>query len=214
MAIPSRYQLFYSIRSPFARRVRVAMQRLGISFDPIEMNVFEPPADFLAANPLATVPVLVVNGKTGAPADRFTIPDSSTILDYLHENYGERVWPTDLALRARVRAAATLAEGIMFETVRWFLEGQRTTPSPEWTQEYVDNIERTLAVIGATSMRAPPWKISDLQLTQAGYDLIIALEYLRLRMPKFDWMSKYPELTRFLESHRVRQDLASTIPPA
>ena len=214
MANFPRYQLFYSIRSPFARRVRVAFQRLALAYEPKELSVFEPTPEFLAANPLATVPVLLVNGKTGAPEDRFTVPDSSTILEYLHENYGERIWPSDLALRARVRAASTLAEGLMSETVRSFLEGQRAAPSSEWAQEYLDNIERTLAVIGASSLRAPPWKISDLQLTQAGYDLVIALDYMRVRLPKLDWMAKYPDLARFLEIHRVRQDLAPTSPPA
>jgi glutathione S-transferase len=178
------------------------------------MNVFEPTAEFFAANPLGTVPVLVVNGKTGLPADRIQIPDSATILEYLHENHGERIWPSDLALRARVRAASTLAEGLMSETVRWYLENQRANPSAEWNAEYLENIERTLGIIAATSVKGAPWKISDLQLTQAGYDLIVALEYMQLRLKGLDWVAKFPELARFLESHRVRQDLAATIPPA
>ncbi len=180
----------------------------------VEVNVFEPTPELYAANPLGTVPVLVVNGKTGLAADVVRIPDSATILDYLHENHGERIWPADLALRARVRAASTLAEGLMFETVRWFLENQRPNPSAEWNAEYLENIERTLAAVAVTSPKAPPWKISDLQLTQAGYDLIVALDYMALRLKGIDWTAKYPDLTRFLETHRVRQDIAPTAPPA
>ncbi len=214
MALLPRYQLFYSIRSPFARRVRIAFQRLGLSYEPREENVFEPTAALLAANPLAQVPVLVVNGKMGAPEESFSLADSSMLLEYLHENYGERIWPADLALRARVRAGSTLAVGIMTEAVRWYLENQRATPSAEISREYLENLDRTLAAIAATSLRAPPWKISDLQLTQAGYDLIIALEYLLIRLGQLDWATRYPELRRFLETHRVRQDIAPTSPPA
>lgn len=214
MAIPPRYQLFYSLRSPFARRVRIAFQRLGLAFEAREENVFEPTGELLASNPLATVPVLVVNGKTGLHSDQIRIPDSATILEYLHENHGERIWPSELALRARVRAASTLAEGLMSETVRWFLEQQRANPSAEWSAEYLENIDRTLAAIASTSLKAPPWKISDIQLTQAAYDLIVALEYLQLRLKGLDWKAKYPELALFMESHRVRQDVAPTSPPA
>lgn len=189
------------------------MTRLGITFEPKEVNVFQPTPDFLAANPLALVPVLVVNVKPGVPSETFSLPDSSTILEYLHENYAERIWPKDLALRAKVRAASTLAEGLMSETVRWFLEKQRASVSEEAT-ECIENIDRTLTAIAATSVRAAPWKVSDLQLTQAGYDLIIALEYMRLRLQGFDWETKFPALAQFVDLHRTRQDLAPTSPPA
>jgi glutathione S-transferase len=212
MPISPRYELFYSVRSPFARRVRIALQRLGLAFEAKELSVFEPPAELLVANPLATVPVLVRHGTT--PAELMRIPDSATILEYLHENYGERIWPSDRLTRTRVRSAATLAEGLMSETVRWFLENQRAVPSAEHASESLDNIERTMAAIAETSMKSLPWKVSDLQLTQAGYDLIVALEYMNIRLKVYDWSSKYPELARFLESHRVRQDIAPTIPPA
>lgn len=208
MAINPTYELFYSVRSPFARRVRVAFQRLGLSFIQKEANVFEPSEELLAANPLGMVPVLVVGGGIGA------IPDSATILEYLHENHGSRIWPTDLALRAKVRAASTLAEGLMSETVRWYLEQLRPEPSADWTAEILENIDRTLGAIVETSLSGPPWKVSDLQLTQAGYDLVVALEYMRLRLNGFDWSAKYPTLVRFLDSHRVRNDLASSAPPA
>lgn len=202
----SRYSLYYSVRSPFARRVRVAMGRLEIPFEPKEMNVFEPPSDFLAANPLALVPVLVT-GEGSA------IPDSATILEYLHENYGERIWPKDLALRAEVRAAATLAEGVMGETVKWFLESQRAAPSPEWSREYVENIDRTLAAIAAKPLSGAPW-MTGADLTQAGYDLMVALHYMRIRLQGFDWAAKYPALARFMATHESRPDLAPTTPPA
>src|SRR5690606_34979129 len=97
----------------------------------------------------------------------------------------------------------------------WFLESKRPQPSLEWTAEYLENIDRTLAAIHSMPWRGMPWKVSDFQLTQAGYDLAIALDYLALRMKpeSLDWMTKYPELVAFREMHRNRQDLIQTIPP-
>lgn len=209
MATRPRYQLYYSLRSPFARRVRVALSRLAVPFEAKEINVFEPTDEFLNANPLGTVPVLVIHEGS----ERVPLPDSSTILEYLHDQYGGKIWPSDPGIRVVVRAASTLAEGIMTETVRWYLENQRALPSDAWIQEHVENIDRTLATIHSTSLKKLPWKVSDFQMTQAGYDLYIALDYLNLRLKGYDWMTKYPELTRFFELHRNRQDLVPTAPP-
>lgn len=211
MATRTRYQLYYSLRSPFARRVRVALSRLALDFDAKEINVFEPTEEFLTANPLGTVPVLVIHPES--ENERVSLPDSATILEYLHDQYGGKIWPADPQTRVAVRAASTLAEGLMSETVRWYLENQRPLPSEEWLSEHIENIDRTLASIHSTSLRKLPWKVSDFQMTQAGYDLYIALDYMNLRLKGFDWMTKYPEFVRFTELHRNRQDLVPTAPP-
>lgn len=210
MATRTRYQLYYSLRSPFARRVRVALSKLAIDFEVKETNVFEPTEEFLVANPLGTVPVLVIQRE----GELLSLPDSSTILEYLHDQYGGKIWPSDPQSRVAVRAASTLAEGLMTETVRWYLENQRPNPSVAWVNEHIENIDRTLAAIHSTSLKKLPWKVSDFQLTQAGYDLYIALDYMSLRLKGFDWMTKYPEFVRFVELHRNRQDLVPTAPPA
>jgi glutathione S-transferase len=211
MALQPKYLLYYSLRSPFARRVRIALQKLTITYEPREINVFEPPADFYQANPLGLLPVMVLRepGK-----ESISIPDSSTILEYLHETYGQKIWPQDPASRVRVRAASTLAVGVMTNSVSYYLESQRPAPSQEWAQEYLENIDRTLFAIQALPWRSMPWKVSDFQLTQAGYDLAIALDYLQLRVKGYEWHARFPELARFLEIHRSRQDLAPTAPPS
>ncbi len=209
MATSSPYQLYYSLRSPFARRVRVALAKLAVDYEAKETNVFEPTEEFLNTNPLGTVPVFVIrSGK-----DRTPLADSATILEYLHENHGEKIWPQDLVVRAQVRAASTLAEGLMSETVKWYLEKLRPLPSEEWVSEHLENIDRTLTAIHSTNLKKLPWKVSDFQMTQAGYDLYIALDYMRLRLKGLDWVVKYPELANFLELHKNRQDLVSSSPP-
>ena len=203
------YQLFYSLRSPFGRRIRVALQRLLLPFEAKEINVFEPTEEFRAVNPLGTIPCLkITRGK-----ESFVLADSATILEYLHEDQGNKIWPADIEVRTKVRAASTFAEGIMTNTVAAYLERTRQTPSPEFKDEYETNIRRTLQWVQSTPLNTLPWKVSDFQLTQAGYDLCIALEYLEIRAPDLKWQGDFPDVSRFLEIHRKRQDLAPTAPP-
>src|SRR5688572_17224298 len=51
-------ELFYSLRSPFARRVRLAFLESGCPFEEKVCDVFKPTAELLAVNPLGRVPVL------------------------------------------------------------------------------------------------------------------------------------------------------------
>lgn len=203
------YQLYFSLRSPFSRRVRIALHRLSLPFEPMEISVFNPTREFLETNPLGTVPALrVKKGK-----EEWVLRDSATILEYLHENYGEKIWPSELATRTRVRAASTLAEGLMTQTVALFLERIRKLPALECELEYETNLEMTLNHIASQPLFTAPWKVSDFQLTQAGYDLMVALDYMKLRLPSLDFAAKWPELERFFETHKNRNDLAPTAPP-
>lgn len=203
----NRPTLYFSVRSPFARRVRIAMQRLALAYKEAEISVFEPTAEFLDSCPIGTVPSMTVPGLP------FSIGDSTAILEYLHDEQGGKIWPSDPKTRTFVRAASVLAESLMTNTVSWFLESQRKTPSTEWTSEYLENLDRVFSKIASQDLGAMPWKISPLQLTQAGYDLIVALQYAEIRLKGIDWKAKYPALPRFVENHKNRGDILPTAPP-
>lgn len=204
----NRPTLFFSVRSPFARRVRIALQRLAVAYQEAEISVFEPTPDFLKTSPLGTVPSLIIPGANGV-----TIQDSTAILEYLHDEHGGRIWPSDHSARTKVRAASVLAEGLMTNTVSWYLETQRKAPSAEWLSEFLENLDRTFSKIASQDLNALPWKLSPLQLTQAGYDLIVALQYADIRLKGFDWKTKYPTLFQFVEGHKNRGDILPTTPP-
>ncbi len=54
-------------------------------------------------------------------------------------------------------------------------------PSPSWAQDHLNTVLRTLRYL--TDLRSDLWSRSG-QLTQAGWDLACALEYLEFRMPE------------------------------
>jgi glutathione S-transferase len=195
IARTSSYRLLMTPRSPFARRVRLALARLGIPFEAVLTDVFKPSPEFLKTNPLGLVPVLI--------HPEATIPDSAAILEYLHAAHGGAIWPKDPLEAARVRAQATLAEGIMAATVSHYLERLRPSPHAPWLEEQEEIIRGTLAALAE----------QELGETQAAWDLAVALEYLDLRIPSFDWRKAHPRLVDFLEKHRVSPDFAATQPP-
>lgn len=205
-----RYRLFYSHRSPFARRVRLALARLGLPYETVILNVFEPTEEFLRANPLGLVPVLEIDGKRN-------LPDSATILEYLHETHGSArpgaIWPADLALRLDVREASTWAEGLMTAIVAHFLETQRKEPAPSELAEHRANLERTLSRITEQNLSKAPWMMQSQVPTQAGWDLAVALEYLDLRIPDLNWRTRFPALKPLLESCKKAPEFEQTAPP-
>lgn len=75
-------ELFISLRSPFARRVRLALLENQISYKEIVCDVFKPSAELIAVNPLIRVPVLRL--QSGA-----VLIDSNLILQALYETLSD-----------------------------------------------------------------------------------------------------------------------------
>lgn len=195
------YQLFLSPRSPFARRVRLALRRLGLPVQEQVLNVLDGSPALEAVNPLGLVPALIL--PDGTP-----LSDSSAILETLEDLHGG-VWPTSAPLRSQVRQASTLAAGLMQAAVSHFLETRlREAPSSEWAHEHLTTLHRTLWHLDR--MRGDLWSHAG-ALTQAGWDLACALEYLEFRLP--DCKSHFPGFAdRILREARQSRDFVATAP--
>ena len=210
----AKFILWATPRSPFARRVRLALTLRSVPHEVRMTNVMEPSAEFLAANPLGLVPVLF------DPVIGEWVPDSDTQLDLLDESpllaelAAQPIWPLRTGDRARVRARSRWATGMMTASVAHFLEKNRSQDAdPEVLKEHRDAILGVLAhVAGDMERSAGLWSGKEGQ-TQAGWDLGIALEYLDLRMPDIDWRKLFPVLSSFLQQCRQNPVFASTTPP-
>lgn len=204
MTKPSQFQLFLSQRSPFARRIRLALERLDLPFTEKPVNVFEENPELLAANPLGMVPTLMT------PEGR-ALFDSATILEYLDDLTG-KIWPKDFHARTEMRQAATLAEGIIQSSVLFFQETKmHEVPSPTWTKDHYQTMELTLKHIACTPSHL--W-IQNGELTQAGWDLAVAIEYLALRIPELKWQELAPAISNVLTIARENSDFCQTSPKA
>jgi glutathione S-transferase len=201
MANPNPYRLFLSPRSPFARRVRLAIRRLGLPLLEHPLNVLESNPDLEAANPLGLVPALIL-------PDGRALSDSSAILETLHDLHGG-IWPERPTDRIEIRQASTLATGLMQAAVSYFQETRmHEIPSPSWAQDHLSTVLRTLRHLEC--LRTDLW-IRSGAMTQAGWDLACALEYLEFRMPEC-WDAIPSVLNGALELARKSDPFRETAP--
>lgn len=199
-------KLFYSKTSPYARKVRVALEELGLAGDVEEIVVdpFAPSPEFLAANPLSKIPTLVTDKGEA-------IPDSRLILDYLmHRKSGLGI-PGRGSRRWEVLRRAQLAEGVMDAAVGTVMERRR----PE-SIHYIPFLDRQAAVIR---------RVLDVLNADAGHLALehpgvceitcgAALGYLDLRLPYLEWRKGREALANWYTVFAQRPSMQKTQPPA
>jgi glutathione S-transferase len=196
------YHLFIGQRSPFARRIRLAMRRIGMEAKETFVDVFQEPAELNAANPTGMVPTLIT-------PDFGPLGDSTNILEYLHEKT-RAIWPKETHIRIAMRQASVLAVAVTQSSVLYFQETKmHEKPAPFWVEDHLKVIEATLATIAKT--RPDLW-IEDSKLTQAGWDIVVALDYLSLRIPEVKWEIQYPFLVRLMTEARKNSFFVESTP--
>lgn len=187
-------------RSPFARRVRLALRRLDIRFEEKEETPLNPSQDFLSVNPLGLVPVLrLLDGRF--------LPDSALILDYLHENHGQKIWPQNSEQKIDTMILSNYAQGIMTAIVNYFFETQKPSPAQDWVLDFEQTVVRTLEALYAHADHLVQ------EMNQASWDTGVVLEYLDLRMPHMEWRKKFPNFEKVLKNCRESEDFIKTSPP-
>ena len=198
--------LYISLRSPFARRIRLALHRLGIDYTEKTVDVFQENPDLIAANPLGLVPTLVTSHGP--------ITDSTNILEYLNDTHSG-IWPEDTQTKSNARQASIWAAGIMQSLVLYFQEAKlHEVPSPRWMKDHVDAMEATMNFL--TNAPESVWFTNAPKsegLTQAAWDLCVTLEYMDLRIPELNWRAKFSNFTPILELARKNTYFCETTPP-
>lgn len=100
--------LRYSSASPYARKVRIAADMVGVA-DRIEIvtaSTADPNDSLRSQNPLGKIPTLVLE-------DGSSLYDSRVIVDYLdHLSGGEKLTPSDPARRFEALRLQALGDGI------------------------------------------------------------------------------------------------------
>lgn len=197
--------LFMSLRSPFARRVRLAFREAGLRYEEKQIDVLKPTAELFEKNPLARVPVVLLKGGG-------MLVDSGAILDAFYEVQPSKLFSGSLEQRTEIKQWSTLAVGLAEKTVEYFFETLRPEASrdPELIAEITGIIERVLA--RAEKVLSSRDSLLTTGLTQADLDLGTALRYLCVRHSS-DWRSKYTACSRYLERLEDRPSFQATVPP-
>jgi glutathione S-transferase len=175
--------------SPFGRKVRMAVETLGLSnrvtvarADPLDEN------DTLRLqNPLGKMPCLIL-------ADGSTIYDSGIIIEYLQDvARTDRLLPLSGRERYRALTLSRLADGIMDASILVVYE-TRFRPdlphSPHWLSHQRSKITRGLAAFEASPPNPEKTDVVSIGLS-------CALGYLDWRK-QVDWRPAYPVLVDWL----------------
>jgi len=199
-------KLYCSKTSPYARKVRVALEELKLAEEVEEIIVdpFNPAPDFLALSPLSKIPVLVTDRGDA-------LPDSALIMDYLQHRKPGLTAPGRGARRWEVLRRAQIADGMIDAAVAIQLEKRR----PEGIH-YISWIDRQIAIINRTldvlSKDAGLLALQTPGLTEITVG--VALGYLDFRLPYLEWRKNREPLATWYTVFAQRPSMQKTQPPS
>lgn len=200
-------KLYLSLTSPYARKVRMVAQELGLA-DLVQEVLVDPwnaQADFLDVNPLCKVPTLVTEKGE-------TLPDSKLIVEYLlSRGRGLAALPRGAQRWALLRRQQ-LAEGILDAAVAMRLEQLR--PPGFFHQGWVDR--QTAAINRALDALEPEAGELLLEGPVRTVEIAVgaALGYLDFRHGRLEWRKGRERLASWYFSFAQRPCMQSTQPPA
>ena len=198
-------KLYCSKTSPYARKVRIAIEELGLAdqVEEIIADPFNPPAELLAANPLSKIPTLVTDRGEA-------LPDSALILDYLtHRKTGLATLARG-AKRWETLRRTQLADGVIDAAVAIVTEKKR----PE-SIHYIPFLDRQTATI-RRALDALNADAGLLALQNPGLCEITcgaALGYLDFRLPYIEWRKQREALANWYTVFSQRPSMQKTAPP-
>ena len=204
-------RLLYSVGSPFARMVRIALIEVGldttiINHELTRPELYSPQSEVLGINPVGRVPTLELDDGT-------VLTESKLILDYIDaHNSGAKLLPRDGSDHWRVLAEFGQALGIL-ESVTFWLRA-RLLPEDQRPEEAVfreaarlDRAAYSLnSEIGRGAYQGP--------VNAAQIALGTALGVAELRLKVWEWRQDRPSLSKWYDKIAERPSFKSTEPPS
>lgn len=198
-------QLYFSLTSPFARKVRVALIEKGL-YDRFEQRVVDPwasDAALLEVNPLLQVPALVLD-------DGQVLTNSDTILAWIERTYPQpALWPAETAALNHAQAIAALAQGLIEAVVYIVLE--RRKPAAQQNEPMVEH--RLAAIDRVVHAFDTRFDRDDEHFGLDAIGVACALAYIDLRLPGHDWHANHPALAQWQSTAAARPSMRDTAPP-
>ena len=197
-------RLYYSPASPYARKVLVVADELGLASQietvVIAANPVGGPGELAAVNPLAKIPTLRL-------ADGEALYDSRVIVDHLITLSKVAILPEAWRERRAIMVEQATADGLLDaallaryelalrpESLRW----------PEWIAGQMAKIDRALDRFEPVRREVEP--------TLGDIAVACALGYLDFRFADYDWRSSRPSLRAFYEIFSERPSMTATDP--
>jgi glutathione S-transferase len=197
-------RLITTTRSPFARKVSVALLEKGIAFQPVNVDLAKKPLELLHAGPIQKVPVLIDQG--------LTLNDSTVICEYLEERYPTpALYPHGYLQRAKARMWEEAADTACESAIKVFSD--RTKPASLQDAAGVAKAEGLLNRIldSAESALRDRNFLAANTFTIADIAFVSAIGYVEFRLGT-GWKTARPNLVRYFGEHSKRASFKATIP--
>lgn len=164
-------KVFVSSASPYSSKVRMAAAYAGLPLEAVAVETSRPTEEFLRANPLGKIPVLVTD-------DGGSVFDSRAITQYLNRLAGGRLFPRNAGKRTEAERLEALADGISDCALAHVYE-RRQRPEEIVHQPWLDKQWEKVGR-GLDALNAEPPKLG--RRIHAGHIALRAtLGYLELR---------------------------------
>jgi len=197
--------LYYTPRSPYARKVRIILAEKHLPCELVETNVKQKSPEFLRLNPIGKIPVFVdENG--------LTFWDSTLIVEYLEETYADPpFYPNDRLERLRCRQGEELADSMTDAVVALSYEVRKGSDANAQLQAYhQQEVDRMLAVFEG-QLNGASYLLGD-RLTIVDVAALSGLGYYTLRCGAV-WQKQYLALAEWFDRlHQQRQSIQATVP--
>jgi glutathione S-transferase len=196
-------KLHWSPRSPFVRKVMIAIHEIGLQDQVTCVRTVAAATKahegLMDDNPLSKLPTLVLDDGT-------PVYDSHVICEYLDARYAPaRLFPADWPVRLTALRHEALGDGLMDLALLWLIERQRgagmqsdalVTACARKVERVLQRLEQDIA-----ALTDHPFDIGHVTIGTA-------LGYLDFRFPFLNWRDGHPSLAawhaQFLERPAVK----------
>jgi len=195
-------------RSPYAWKVRIALEEKGIPYDYVIAPPTDPNSNVSKYNPLGKIPVLVCDDSTA-------VYDSSVIVEYLDE-FGStpRLIPEAFTSRIDVKRWQALGDGIVDSTIHIIQDQRRPSAvqqGAEWYLNHRKKIDAGLATMekelgSRTFCHGNTFTLADIACG-------MALGYLDRALPSLNWRNSCPGLGEHANRLSERPSFRTALPP-
>lgn len=173
---------------PYVQKAVLTLLQKNVDFDIEYIDLMDPPDWFKEISPLGKVPVVQVGDQV--------IFESSVIVEYLDEAYGEPLHPADLVLKAQNRSWMEFGNECLMNGFNLIM-----TPDEDGFNEQIesmlsklDRIEKQLS--GSQFFNGDAVSLVDLSFAP----LFQRLSFLEAYIPQLKDTSRHPKVTRWAEN--------------
>jgi len=214
-------KLISATPSPYARKVRIALQEKQIPFELITEVPWNSTTQTPKYNPLEKLPVLIIpsapskdNDSSEASSKEDSVYESRYILEYIELTYPDQhplVDRDNTKSYLLAKKIEVIADGVADACLLVFFEKQRASPSKEWEARQMRKVDGGLKAL-ASFVGEGDHFVVDNKFGIADLAIGSVAGWINIRFKEYGLKEKFPGLGRYCDMLEERESFKSTTP--